>query len=113
MTVTTKLDAAISEARKRAHAAWESGDALAMLAAEAEIRLLDRKRDLAGYATRLATRLLRTAETIETQPEYHFAANSLGEVQGAGLDVDRACAEVAMLRQMLDEIEAARKAVQP
>ena len=112
MSDPTKLDAAIREARKRAFTAVESRDALEMLAAETEVRLLDRKKDLVRYAVRIADTLMRTAERMEEEPEYHFVANSLGVVQGAGLDVDRACAEIAMLRQALDDIASARKAAE-
>jgi len=108
----TKLDAAIHEARKKAYTAAESRNALDMLAAETELKLLDKKLDFVRYAVRLADSLLRTAERMEEEPEYHFAANSLGVVQGAGLDVDRACAEIAGLRQMLDDIASAKKAAE-
>lgn len=104
---TTKLDETIRAARRRAFTAFESGDALARLAAETQLRLLDRKRDLVRYAVRLADTLMQTAERLEEDPE--SAPNSLGVVQGGGLDVDRACAEIALLRETLGEIEKARK----
>ncbi|MFN0149596.1 MAG: hypothetical protein ACKVU1_02665 [bacterium] len=107
----TRLDKAIREARKRAFAVSESGDPLELLAAEVEVRLLDRKKDLATYAVRLADTLMRTAEQTEEQP-MEFVVNSLGVVQGAGLDVDRACAEIAALRQMVDDVASARRAAE-
>lgn len=108
---TTKLDVAIRAARKRAYTAAESHNALDTLAFETELKLLDKKLDFVRHAVRLADTLMRTAERMEEEPENHFAANGLGVVQGAGLDVDRACAEIAVLRQMLDDINGARKAV--
>ncbi len=107
---STKLDTAIKEARKRAYTASEGRDPLAMLQAETEVRLLDKKKDLVRYAVRLADTLMRTAERLEEEPENHFAANGLGVVQGTGWDVDRACAEIAVIRQALDDIASARKA---
>jgi hypothetical protein len=105
----TKLDEAIREARKKAYTASERNDTLTLLAAETELRLLDRKKDLVRYAVRLADTLMRTAERLEEEPE-GFVVNSLGIVQGAGLDVDRACAEIAVLRETVAEIQKARKA---
>ena len=112
MTTTPKIDAAISEARKRAFTAYEEKDALGMLAAETEVRLLDRKRDFVRYATRLAESLLAAAARVEDAPEYHFSVNSLGEAlnNSNALDADRACIEIGALRQMLADIAAARKA---
>lgn len=112
MTDPTNLDAAIRDARKHAYAVSESRDALDMLEAETTVRILDKKKDLVRFAIRLADTLMRVAERFEEEPENHHVANSLGVVQGAGLDVDRACAEIATLRQMLDDIASARKAVE-
>ena len=113
MSDPTNLDNAIREARKRAYTASESRNALDMLAAETELRLLDRKRDFVRYAVRLADGLLRTAERVEEEPANHHSVNPLGEAlnNSNALDADRACVEIGVLRQMLDDIAAARKAV--
>ena len=107
----TNLDKALHETRKRAYAASEGKDALAMLAAETEVRLLDRKKDFVRYAVRLADNLMRAAERVEEEPENHHSVNPLGEAlnNSNALDADRACVEIGTLRQMLDDIERAKK----
>lgn len=111
---TTNLDAAIKGARKRAYTAVESRDALEMLAAETELKLLARKRDFVRYAVRLADGLLRIAERVEDEPTNHHSVNPLGEAlnNSNALDADRACVEIGALRQMLDDIASAKKAAQ-
>jgi len=112
MTPTPKLDAAIRESRERAIAAIESKNTLDALAAETEMRLLDKKRDFIRHATRLAESLLATAEHVENQPLDHHSLNSLGEVIACStaLDCDRTCIEIGALRQMLDDIARAKRA---
>lgn len=114
MTDPTKLDVALRDARKRAYATSEGKDALAMLAAETELKLLDRKRDFVRYAVRLADSLMRAAERVEEEPENHHSVNPLGEAlnNSNALDCDRACVEIGVLRAMLDDIASARRAAE-
>ncbi len=107
----TKLDEAIRSARKKAYTASEGRDALAMLAAETELKLLDKKLDFVRFATRLAESLMQTVERVEEEPYVHHWINPLGEVLNSSnsLDADRAAVEVGALRQMLDKIASARK----
>jgi len=107
---TTKLNAAWLQAKQRALEAYNAKDALGMVQAELEADILARKRDLVEQATRLAERLTTMAGRVEAEPHLHYGQNSLGEVQNSGLDIDRLCAEIGTLREVLAGIGSALKA---
>ncbi|MFN0149939.1 MAG: hypothetical protein ACKVU1_04395 [bacterium] len=107
---TPLLDREWFAAKQRALEAYEAKDALGMLEAETTADLLSRKRDLVEHASGLAERLTAMAARVEAEPLLHFGQNTLGEVQGKGLDVDRCCAEIGMLREVIAGINSARNA---
>jgi hypothetical protein len=112
MSQTPNLNREWFAAKKRASVAFESGDALGMVEAETTAALFSRKGDLVQHATRLAQRLLAVAERVEAEPENHYSLNSAGEAQGAGADVDRLCAEIGVLRDVLAGVASVRKGEQ-
>ena len=63
----------------------------------------DAREELAKEARDLARNLLREAEKVEKDPTYR--PNSLGIVQGAGANVDRACAAIYERTAMVERIE--------
>jgi hypothetical protein len=107
-SATPNLDRAWSDAKKRANAAYDARDALAMLRAETEADIAWAQRDLFNDLHRLAQRLAFLADAIEADPTYNVS--SLGEVQSSGTSIDLRCATIARMRQTLREIEGARKA---
>jgi hypothetical protein len=107
-STTPNLDAAWKTAMARGIEAYEARDALAMLQAETEEHLISAKRELVHDAHRLAERLARLADAMESDPGY--TVNSLGEVQTSGPAIDLRCAEIGRLREVLRGIESARKA---
>jgi hypothetical protein len=61
-------------------------------------RIIKRSRSLADDLTRLASGL-------EADPEYSF--NTLGELQGNGVELDTWCARLGFAREVLRELRAA------
>lgn len=108
--MTQKLDAAWLEARAAANAAYEKKDALGMLEAETLAEMLSMKARFVRDALTLATRLQHAADRVENAPLDHYTLNSAGELQGNAGDVDRLCAEIGTLRQVLAGIGTARNA---
>ncbi len=111
MTAPTRnLAAAWLEAKKRASAAYEAADALAMVEHETTADLLRKKEDFIRTAATLANRLLDCMERVESAPLDHHTLNTLGEVQNTGHDLDRLCAEIGALRDVIKGIASAKKA---
>lgn len=101
---TTMLDSMKAQARESRFRASrqfnESSTAdneLVCLVCEARIEALDEAGDLVADMKRLAESLMREAAKIEQAP-LSGHTNSLGVVQGSGLDIDRRC---AILRERL------------
>jgi hypothetical protein len=113
MTAPTKnLAAAWLEAKKKATAAYDAGDALAMVEHEMTADLLRKKEDFVRTAATLANRLLDCMERVEGAPLDHHTLNSLGEVQATGQEVDGLCREIGALRDVLKGVASARKAAE-
>jgi hypothetical protein len=107
-SATPQLDAAWKAAKRRASEAYDARDALSMVEAETQADVIWKKRELANDLARLAHRLAWLADALEADPNY--APNACGEVQGSGLSIDVACAELARMRTILDGIATARRA---
>lgn len=107
---TPNLDREWLDAKKRANEAFDAQDALSMLEHETTADLLSRKQTFVRAATILANRLQHAVERVEHAPLDHHTLNSVGEIQSSGSDLDRTCAEIGMLREVLAGIGSARKA---
>lgn len=110
MSATPNLDREWLLSKKRAGDAYEAHDALGMVEHETMADLIDLKRTLARKAGRLAVQLQFLAENIDATPD--MTINSLGIVQNDGLDIDRTCAEIGRLAEVLRGIASARKAAE-
>lgn len=71
---------------------------VASLAARARTQALETADELARDLRNVAAKLLREADRLSMDPLTPGNVNSLGLVQGAGLDIDRRC---AILRERL------------
>ena len=72
-----------------------------MCLAELQTKFRAKADSLKQACLALSERLKRAAaECDKARADQPYSINGLGEVQGAGLDIDRACAELAVLNDM-------------
>ncbi|HEY6110570.1 MAG TPA: hypothetical protein VIV56_16830 [Gemmatimonadales bacterium] len=99
------LDQLAADTRCAQGAYFEVGTTINMMKYER----LQALKKVAAEARRLATYLTREAESIEARGvEAH--PNSLGIMQGNAAEMDRACAQAAVLATMIQQAEAIVKA---
>jgi hypothetical protein len=64
------------------------------------------RKELIDLARSLAERLMRVADGLEADPEFIF--NTLGELQGNGVELDTLCVKLGFARNTLKVLRQAR-----
>lgn len=83
------------------------GTPMGVLEWKMELEVEQTRRALIQRARSLAERLASVADGLEADPDY--IVNSLGELQGNGVELDTWCAKLGLAREVLRAVRQARE----